>query len=42
VRPSLTQFAKGSSLSRKGQSGSSSRNTLIRRPAPIFVDADTE
>jgi len=37
VRPSLTQ-----SLSRKGQPGSSSRNTLIRRPAPIFVDADTE
>jgi hypothetical protein len=42
VHPSLTQFAKGSSLSRKGQPGSSSRNTLIRRPAPIFVDADTE
>jgi len=44
VRPSPNQFAKGSGLLRKGfaNSNSSPRNTLIRRPTQIFVDADAE
>ena len=44
VRPAPNQFAKGSGLLRKGfaNSNSSPRNTLIRRPTQIFVDADAE
>ena len=44
VRPSPNQFARGSGLLRKGfaTSNSSPRNTLIRRPTQIFVDADAE
>jgi len=42
VRPSSTRPGNGSGLLRQGVIKPSSRNTLIRRPAQIFVDADTE
>ncbi len=42
VRPPSPQFASGSGLLRGGLGNSSPRNSLIRRPAPIFVDADRD
>lgn len=42
VYPPSTQFARGDGLLRNSLAGSSPRNTLIRRPTQIFVDADTK
>lgn len=42
VQPSLMQAARNSSPLRNGFGGSPARNTLIRRPTQIFVDADAE
>lgn len=42
VHPTSTQFSRGNGLLRNGFANSSPRNTLIRRPTQIFVDADTD
>jgi hypothetical protein len=43
VHPSPIQFPDtNSGILRNGFGGASPRNSLIRRPAPIFVDALTE
>lgn len=42
VQASSMRFAGSGSPARAGSGTASPRNTLIRRPAPIYVDADTE
>ena len=42
VQPSNMQFSGNTGPLKRGLAGSSARSSLIRRPAPIYVDADAD